>query len=301
MPELDSSRLPENILLRTWKPIACFFLLTLLAYVQVLNFGFSPLDDNILFLDNFTWFQDPSNIKYIFSDHIAGFYRPILFLSFMADSISGMGSPLSFHLTNLILHFISAILVFYLLITLKCSRSISFFSTLIFIVHPINVQAVSWIPGRNDILLSIFIIVSFISFVKFSKSYSLLHLFFHVLMYSMALLTKENAIVLPILCLLYATLISKDGLKKMYWLPAIIWISITLAWFVYRNIMVGEFAQMDFSNIPNSILLFIKAMIINTGKIIFPFHQSILSTMADSATKSYFFLVSSLFVFFFFI
>jgi tetratricopeptide (TPR) repeat protein len=121
----------------------------------------------------------------------------------------------------------------------------------------------------------------------------------HVFIYSMALLTKENAIVLPFLFLLYVAIFTRDGINKNYWFPVAIWITITLAWFVYRSLLVGEFAQMDFSNIPGSVFLFIKAMIINTGKIIFPFHQSILSTMADSAMKSYIFLVAAFCLFLF--
>jgi protein O-mannosyl-transferase len=299
MPKLDSFRVSEYLLLRRWRPALWFFLITLLTYIQVLNFGFSPLDDNILFLDNLAWFQNPSNFVYIFSDHIGGFYRPVLFLSFMVDGILGAGSPFSFHLSNLMLHFLSAILFFYFLIALNFPKNISFYSTLIFIVHPINVQAVSWIPGRNDILLSIFIISSFIAFIKYSKSYSLFHLFAHVFMYSMALLSKENAIILPVLCLLYVAIFSKNGIKNKYWLPMVIWITISVAWFAYRSSLVGEFAQMDFSNVPGSVFLFIKAMIINTGKIIFPFQQSILSTMADTATKSYFALVAVLCLFLF--
>ena len=41
---------------------------------------------------------------------------------------------------------------------------------LIFILHPVNISAISWIPGRNDTLLTIFILTSFLQWIKYLKS-----------------------------------------------------------------------------------------------------------------------------------
>ena len=96
------------------------------------------------------------------------YYRPIFFISMVADKGMWGIPPLGFHLSNLIFHSISTVL-FYLLALLvlgefKVDRkeTIAFLSSLFFAFHPMHVESVSWIAGRTDVLCSLFFFLAFI-------------------------------------------------------------------------------------------------------------------------------------------
>ncbi|HWO10320.1 MAG TPA: hypothetical protein VNN80_12590, partial [Polyangiaceae bacterium] len=101
------------------------------------------------------WFQstlwdtnyDPSEVR-----HTRGFWRPLVLLSYAVDWRLGGGSPISFHLTNLLLHAINASLLFRVLRGWVDSRLAALLGALLFAVHPVQTEPVAWIAGRTDSL-----------------------------------------------------------------------------------------------------------------------------------------------------
>ena len=177
-------------------------LFTTLPFLHTIFFSFSPLDDAVLILGRLEWLQDYKNIYSIFTEPLfAGignyYYRPILILTFMIDAITGGGSPVSFHISNIVFHTIASLLVFEIFKKFELSNLVSILAALIFILHPVNISAISWIPGRNDTLLTIFILTSFLQWIKYLKSGNNKYLIFHLISYLIALLTKENATIFP--------------------------------------------------------------------------------------------------------
>ncbi len=286
MTDTVSPRL-KSLFLPRWRPIVWFAFFLSAAYLQTLNFGFSPLDDNMLFLDNFTWFQEIRHLPDLFTGPVSGFYRPILFVTFMWDAVIGNGTSFPFHLTNLVLHFISVVTLFYFFLEIKIQRATAFLLTLFFLIHPVQVQAVAWIPGRNDLLLSIFSVGSILFFLRFSRKGDKKYIIFHFLLYLLALLTKENAIVIPLLIVLSVKLFNLTLSKRLLGKIVAAWVTMTGIWFVIRQIFVSEMSQTDFTHFFRSILTFVQAWIVNTGKMLFPYQQSVLGTMADTSVFPY--------------
>ena len=107
----------------------------LLVYGYSVSYQFSPLDDSQLFADKIEWLSDITNIPAIFTATLeAGmeptpFYRPVLVLSFMLDAIIGNGSPISYHLTNILLHILVTLGIYIgMMALLKHPRSALFWS-----------------------------------------------------------------------------------------------------------------------------------------------------------------------------
>lgn len=141
------------------------------------------------------------------------FYRPAVMISYIADyklwGIDGGG----FHITNIILHSLTVLMIFFFLVKISENAHLSFLSSLIFSTHPIHTQSVSWISGRTDILCALFYILAMILFFDSKKrkgwikgiifTASIISFFF-------SLLSKEMAIILPLLLIAYELLAIKN-------------------------------------------------------------------------------------------
>ena len=138
----------------------------------------------------------------------SNYYRPFTTLSFAIDhSFWGM-KELPFHLTNTLLHATTAVIIFTLLLLLKFSKRQSAAIALIFAVHPIQTEAVTYINSRGDSLYSFFGISSIVILVllykkiqpKFSlynlhvEFISLLQLITIPILYAASILSKEIGI-----------------------------------------------------------------------------------------------------------
>lgn len=173
-----------------------------LSYANSLRNEF-VFDDRALVVNN-EYIRDAKYAPEIFSSDIhrketnskGTFYRPVQNLSFMLDYALWKLNPLGFHLTNLVLHVVNAVLV-YLLLSALFKNGASFIAALLFAVHPVHTQAVSYISGRADLLMAFFFLLSCIAFMRSSVIISLI-------LYGFALLSKENAIILPAALILFA-------------------------------------------------------------------------------------------------
>jgi len=131
-------------------------------------------------------------------------YRPVQILSYALDYKFWKLNPLGYHITNVALHIVTSFVVYWLALVLFRDKALSFLTAVFFVVHPIHTGAVSYISGRADMLGATFMLLAFIFYVnghnrESSKLPHMLTLFF----YSLALLSRESALVLPLLILLY--------------------------------------------------------------------------------------------------
>lgn len=252
----------------------------LCIYFKSIFYDFSPLDDQWMIVKNSDILADWSNIKVFFTKPLAGlYYRPLFSISLMFDFHIGKTNPLIYHLTNLVFHLLSVILLYKVLLLLKTPQKTSFLLALLFSIHPAITHAIAWIPGRNDLLLSVFALSSIIYLIKFctepKNKYLLLHTFF----FFCAMLTKENAFMLS---LFYITLIYHFNVKpKTYLSFFTLWQFIFIMWYFLRTIAVK-------STLPNgtnfliSIKNFGMGFLLYIGKTIIPAQLSVFPTLKNS-------------------
>ena len=96
----------------------------------------------------------------------ANFYRPLQILCYwFLDRLAGP-QPLAFHLLNLVFYSASAVLVFYIGIRLLGRRLPAFLAALLWIAHPLHVEAVAWVAALPDLGFGFFYLLAFLLFLR---------------------------------------------------------------------------------------------------------------------------------------
>lgn len=143
-------------------------------------------------------------------------YRPVRSASYAFDyALSGL-NPVGYHVGNIAYHALSALFVF-LIAEIICGRGrIALFVALLFALHPIQTDAVTYLSGRRDVLSGLFVLAGFYTFLRYRALGSNRFLGLTVLLYLLAFFTKESGIVLPLLCFAY-DLVSRMPLTRPTW------------------------------------------------------------------------------------
>jgi tetratricopeptide (TPR) repeat protein len=238
-----AARLRPTVAPPAWLRFAPMFiaLAVLAVYATALGFNFIGFDDLEILKQRYFIIGDLSKIKLAFTtDAFLGsngsFYRPLQTVSFMLDALVGGPKPFIYHLTNLLLHIASSLCVFWLLLTLGYQRLLSLLVTLLFALHPMFVPMVAWVPTRGDLLLTIFVIVSFILFIKSVRGNQPAMVVWHGLTFFLAFLSKEVAVAVPALCLLYYYFeLRKAPGRKLIKRYFVVWLVAGAVWYYLHS------------------------------------------------------------------
>lgn len=188
--------------------IAVFlFLVSFIAFVPSLRNDF--VWDDIVFIKNRYYSLKASNVnsKLIIRDTLedkeSRYFRPIFRISLIIDhEIWGL-SPSGFHLSNIVFHSASTVLFYFLVLLMlrelgvKKKDPIAFLSSLLFALHPMHVEAVSWIAARADLICSMFLFLAIIFHILSTKR--LCFLMIAALCFFLSMLSKEIGIAFVIL------------------------------------------------------------------------------------------------------
>ena len=193
-----------EIFKKDWPYVACILLVTFLVFSPALKNDFVNWDDdvNVTINPNVSDLNSGS-IQNIFTHSVIGGYTPLTTLSFAVENrVFGM-KPGMFHFDNLLLHLLCTMLVYILMRKLGLNLFIAFVVTFLFGIHPMRVESVAWITERKDVLYSFFYLLSLISYLTFYKSKRLIFYFLALSAFIFALLSKIQAVSLPLILLLF--------------------------------------------------------------------------------------------------
>jgi hypothetical protein len=203
------------------------FLLGVLAHVESLGYWFTAPDTFALIqtsritllADVRTILTEPLMYGTPYVD-IALFYRPVANLTFALDYWLWGLNPFGYHLTNVLLHGLAAVLVVGTVRSLTASARIGGLTGVLFAIHPLSVDTVPAISRRQDILLAIFGLLTlwlFVAALQREEKSRRLRMGAAVA-YALALLSKETAIVLGPLVFFWA-LFQQPSLRRpwSYW------------------------------------------------------------------------------------
>lgn len=131
---------------------------TVMVYAQVAGYGFITMDDGLYVSHNHHVLAGltAEGIRWAFTTTNTGNWHPLTWISLMADSQISGPSPAGYHVTNLILHILNALLVFFLFQKLTGSAGRSILVAALFALHPLHVESVAWISERKDVLSTLF-------------------------------------------------------------------------------------------------------------------------------------------------
>lgn len=212
----------RHIRLEKILPFIIIFI-SILLYLNTLSNTF-VYDDAYVISENY-FIKSWGNLPKLFTRDYLPFsgelsYRPVVTLTYFIDyAIWGL-NPLGYHLTNIILHTINVFLFYVFTKNIFRNQSLAAFSTLLFLSHPILTETVNAVCYREDILASIFFLLAFIYFAKILVSSRKEEIFtqtnmrfvlFYIIScgsYLLALFSKEMAITLPILLIIFDLLFS---------------------------------------------------------------------------------------------
>jgi protein O-mannosyl-transferase len=138
--------------------VVSLVLLAVVVFAPVRQFDFVQIDDPLYVSENphiaggFTM----ANVAWAMTTGHAGYWMPAVWLSYLADvAVYGPGAA-GHHVTNLLLHIVSTILLFGWLASATGSRGRSWVVAALFAVHPLHVESVAWITERKDVLSGVF-------------------------------------------------------------------------------------------------------------------------------------------------
>jgi protein O-mannosyl-transferase len=276
----------EDVFLKGFRPYLWILGLGFLLYIQALSLGYVSLDDEHLIISNYSNISNAANLPRAFCTDVywrkpGTYYRPLLTLSLMIDAAWGGQKPQAYHLTNILLHLACGLLIFSIFQKLGYGRVRSFAVSLFFMVHPALVQATAWIPGRNDTLLTLLILAGLAKLIRYQNGKRTGPLLWHFLFFGLACLTKEAAVVFPIMGLFYLWAVSPKSQPFKNLIPLISgWCLVLLAWYWLRWQAISPSVnahEWQFADLPE---LF-KGLISYTGKAVFPFELSVLPLAGD--------------------
>ena len=191
-------------------------------------------------------------------------YRPLFLLTLNISHHLWGDSAIGYHALNLVLHSINPVLVYFLIIGFwsSASKKTAGMAAAIFAVHPVHVESVAWIAGITDPLVSLFLLGGFLLHRRSrqrKQQAGLLTIIGAPLCYALALLSKETAILFPLLLLTFDALFHRTSLK----MPDVIFryapyaVLLLLYSFLRANALnpdgiaeSGLWAHLDFNNWP---------------------------------------------------
>jgi len=165
---------------------------TLAIYWPALNTGF--VGDDFMILHRLRALADAADVLRFFRGEFFEYYRPLGFVSHAADwAIAGQNSR-QFHLTNVLIHTLNAVLVLLIGRALSPRSLAGPLAALLFALHPSNSEAVIWMSARFDLLATAFALAAVCWMVRewIGSTWIPALLFFP------AVLSKEAAVALPI-------------------------------------------------------------------------------------------------------
>lgn len=180
--------------------------------------GFSGLGE-IFTSDIFTPYYEENNAGQQLS---GGRYRPLSVATFAVEYAIFGNNPAPRHFMNVLLFALLSVIIFYTLHrAFKIDILIAFVISFLFAIHPIHTEVVANIKSRDEILSLLFIMLTFVYFFKYLDSSRFIHLILTILMFVLALLSKEYAVALLVLLPLSAWLFKAksigQALGKSWW------------------------------------------------------------------------------------
>ncbi|MFH1957033.1 MAG: tetratricopeptide repeat protein [bacterium] len=214
----------QKIFEKKWVAVGLVILLSFIVYSNSFRNNF-VFDDIPLVVENKA-IRSLKNIPLLFltcywgeGKEYTGLYRPITATSFAVDYSLWKLNPVGYHFTNVFFHALNGLLILNIVLVLlkvggrpmsveneknkSLNYFIALFVSLIFASHPVHTEAVTGIVGRAEVLATFFFLLSLLLYIKNQFDRKLKYYLTSLICFGCALLSKEIAITLPAIVILY--------------------------------------------------------------------------------------------------
>jgi hypothetical protein len=177
---------------------------TFFAYWNIDSCEFISLDDHQYVSKNYHVLSgfNKKNILWAFATVEAANWHPLTWLSHELDCELYGDKPAGHHLTNLLLHIINTLLVFFVLRAMTGSVWRSALVAALFGLHPLHVESVAWVSERKDVLSTLFLFLTLLSFTFFVRHKKWRYYLGALFLFALGLMAKPMIVTLPFLLLL---------------------------------------------------------------------------------------------------
>ena len=179
-------------------------LATFAIYWQVSSHEFVHLDDHALISQNRHLREGVTleGVLWAFSFTDVAYWHPMTWLSLMVDyEIYGL-NPKGYHLTNVLLHILSALFLFLALNRMTGSLWQSGFVASLFALHPLNVESVAWAVERKNVLSTLFWMLTLWSYVRYVERSTIARYLLILIVFALGLMSKPALVTVPFVLLL---------------------------------------------------------------------------------------------------
>jgi len=203
-----------------------------------------------------------------------GFFRPLCMLTFMLDyHIWGLNT-FGYHLFSIVLHALNALLLYALILRVGLERRIAWLASLLFALFPLNCESVVFTTTRVEPILGLLSLSCIILFLKGMQK-SKVHFLGSAVLLILAIFTKESALALPFLILIYVFIFLKKEERQKAIFPLLMLIGIALLYCALRFLFLGNPIHRTLSLINEASLLeriytFPRILLTYIGLALFP-------------------------------
>lgn len=198
----------------------CYFLLIILGFLAYANtLGHPFVHDDIVFILNNPLVHSLQGLGEVFTrssitpEHVQfanPYYRPLLDVLYRIEYLVFGPRAWGYHALNILIHIVNGLLVFNLVYKLTCRERFATAVGILFLLHPVQTEAVACISGISNLLVTCLCLGSFLFYLRLTDDRQSLSVKSEVTdyvgtlgLFGLALLAKEQAIVLPFLLALY--------------------------------------------------------------------------------------------------
>lgn len=181
-----------------WLHIAIMIAAVLLAYSKIFGAGFMSWDDldYVFNTPDITAFS-AEHFKNWWTEFYIGNYQPLPMMSYALDYLIGGDKPFMYHFTNIAWHIADVILVYACLRRMQDNVFIALFVALLFALHPVQTESVSWIAARNKVMNGFFFLLAMYIYLGYLLDHKNSKLLWIYLCAIAAYLCKLTAVTLP--------------------------------------------------------------------------------------------------------
>ncbi len=183
---------------------AAIIIITLIAYSPIRHNSFVHYDDYAYIIKNPIISSGVSvdAITNCFTKIHASNWHPLTWLSHLVDyQLFGLNPP-GHHIVSVIFHIINALMLLWVLRLLSISVWSSAFISVIFALHPIQVESVAWASERKTLLAGLFWLLTMAVYIYYTRRPGVLRYLLLIAIYALCIMTKPVVVTLAFVLLL---------------------------------------------------------------------------------------------------
>jgi hypothetical protein len=216
-----------------------------LAYIPALKAGFVWDDDSML-TGNIVLQPDGLYRSWFTTEQLN--YWPVTWTNYRLEHVLWKENPTGYHATNILIHALCTLLLWRILVRLKIPVALPI--TLIFAVHPVNVESVAWVAQRKTILSMLFFLSSLAAYLKFDRTNKRRWYWMSVGLFVLAVLSKGTVVALPVVILmcvwwLRRTIKRSDVIRSLPFFAVSAVSSVLEIWFQYTKAIGADIVRSD--------------------------------------------------------